>query len=124
ELLDAATRAAAAYQGALGFLRPVHPRWRPPVLTCSATTGAGVAEVWAAVERYRQALSAAGDLAARRAGQARAWMWSEVSETVLARLRAHPEVAGQLAELEAAVMAGTVTPAAAARRLVRAFLGH
>ena len=94
------------------------------MLTCSATTGAGVAEVWAAVERYRETLSAAGDLAARRAAQARAWMWSEVSETVLARLRAHPDVAGRLAELEAAVTAGTITPAAAARRLVRAFLGH
>jgi LAO/AO transport system kinase len=124
ELLDAATRAAAAYQGALGFLRPVHPHWRPPVLACSAVTGAGVAEVWAAVERYRDTLGAAGDLAARRAGQARAWMWSEVSETVLANLRAHPQVARQLPALEADVMAGRITPAAAARRLLQAFLGR
>jgi len=112
ELLDAATRAAAAYQGALGFLRPVHPRWRPTVLACSAVTGVGVAEMWAA-----------GDLAIRRAGQARAWMWSEVSETVLATFRAHPDVARLLPDLEAAVMAGRITPAAAARRLLQAFLG-
>jgi len=123
ELADAATRAAAAYRGALQFLRPVNPRWRPPVLSCSSLSGAGVPEVWAAVERYRDTMSAAGDLAARRAAQARAWMWSEVSETVLSALRAHPEVARQLAGLEADVMAGRTTPATAARGLLQAFLG-
>jgi len=123
ELLDAATRAAAAYRGALQFLRPASPRWQPPVLACSAVTGSGVAEVWAEVARHREILTDSGDLAAKRAAQARAWMWSEVSETVLARLRTHPDVAGQLAGLEAAVMEGRMTPAAAARRLLQAFLG-
>ncbi len=127
DLAEAATRAAAAYQGALQFLRPVNPRWRPPVLSCSSVSGAGVPEIWAAVERYRETLSGGstgGDLAAKRAAQARAWMWSEVSETVLAALRAHPQVARELADLEAAVMAGRTTPAAAARRLLAAFLGR
>jgi len=123
ELADAAIRAAAAYQGALQFLRPVNPRWRPPVLSCSSVSGAGVTEVWAAVVRYQDTMSAAGDLAAKRAAQARAWMWSEVSETVLSALRAHPEVARQLADLETAVMAGRTTPATAARSLLQAFLG-
>jgi LAO/AO transport system kinase len=123
DLLDAATNATAAYQGALQFLRPANPRWRPLVLSCSAVTGTGVPEVWAAVIRYRETLTAAGDLAAKRAAQARAWMWSEVSETVLVRLRAHPDVAEQLTGLEAAVMEGRTTPAAAARRLLQAFLG-
>jgi len=123
DLADAAARAAAAYHGALQFLRPVNPRWRPPVLSCSSVSGAGVAEVWAAVVRYQDTMSAAGDLAAKRATQARAWMWSEVSETVLSALRAHPEVARQLTDLEAAVMAGRTTPAMAARSLLQAFLG-
>jgi len=124
DLAEAATRAAAQYQGALQFLRPVSPRWRPPVLRCSALTGEGIADVWAAAERYRETLQASGDLTARRAAQARAWMWSEISETVLAALRAHPEVRRQIADLEAAVTAGRTSPAAAARRLLQAFLGE
>lgn len=122
ELADAAIRATAAYQGALQFLRPANPRWRPPVLKCSALTGVGVPEVWAAVTRYRDTMTAAGDLTAKRAGQARAWMWSEVSESVHSALRVHPDVARQLAGLESAVMDGRTTPAAAARRLLQAFL--
>ena len=41
--------------------------WRPPVLTCSAQTGAGLDEVWAAVERHRATLEASGR-AGRRSG--------------------------------------------------------
>jgi len=121
-LADAATRATAAYRGALQFLRPAHARWRPPVLACSAVTGAGVPEVWAEVTRYREVMTAGGGLTAKRAAQASAWMWNEVSESVLDALRAHPDVARQLPGLEAAVMAGRTTPAAAARRLLQAFL--
>jgi LAO/AO transport system kinase len=51
-------------------------------------------------------------------------MWSEISETVLAALRAHPDVRRQIADLEAAVAAGRTSPAAAARRLLQAFLGE
>ena len=141
ELEAAARRAAAEYQGALGFLRPPSPAWRPPVLLCSAATGAGIAEVWDAVERFRAALSGSGAegggaagggaagggaagggaLAAKRAEQARTWMWREVSETLVAALSARPEVARQLAGLEDRVRAGTITPAAAAARLLEAF---
>ena len=136
ELEAAAGRAVAEYQGALGFLRPPNPAWRPPVLLCSAATGAGIAEVWEAVERFRAAMGdggaegsgaedggaeGGGALAAKRAEQARAWMWSEVSETLVAALSARPEVARQLAGLEDQVRAGTITPAAAAARLLEAF---
>ena len=129
ELEAAAGRAAAEYQGALGFLRPPSPAWRPPVLLCSATTGAGVAEVWDAAGRFRAAMGdggaqGGGALAAKRAEQARAWMWSEVSETLVAALSARPEVARQLAGLEDQVRAGTITPAAAAARLLEAFRGR
>jgi len=57
ELEAAAARAAAEYQGALGLLRPgrgdgtASPDWRPPVLQCSAVTGSGIPEVWAAAAK-------------------------------------------------------------------------
>ncbi len=50
-------------------------------------------------------------------------MWREVSETLVAALSARPEVARQLAGLEDQVRAGTITPAAAAARLLEAFRG-
>ena len=123
DLAAAATRAAAEYRGALGLLRPATGSWRTPVLTCSALTGRGIAEVWETCGRFRETATANGELAAKRARQARAWMWSEVTETLVASLRGHPGVARRLGRLERQVMAGKLPPATAARRLLEAFLG-
>jgi LAO/AO transport system kinase len=122
ELAAAAGRAAAEYANAIKLLQPGTGDWQPPVLTCSARTGTGIAEIWDEVGRFRAAFGPSGAIAEKRARQARAWMWNGVSENLLARLKAHPQVAARIADLEAGVMAGTLTPAAAARALLQAFL--
>ena len=96
DLAAAAGRMAADYHAALGLLRPASPNWSPPVLTCSALVGDGIGAVWGAVEDHHAALAPGGEIAARRATQARAWMWSEVGR-------------------------GEITPHAAARELLAAF---
>jgi len=124
DLAAAAERAAAEYHAALGLLRAPNPDWRPPVLRCSALTGAGVAEVWETVQAHRRVMEASGARAARRAAQAGAWMWSEIRDGLLRRFKAHPGVAGELDSLEAEVRAGRTTPTAAARRLIGLFQGE
>ena len=57
-----------------------------------------------------------------RAAQSVAWMWSEVTDTLLDRLRAHPGVRDLLHELEASVSAGTTSPTAAAHDVLERFL--
>ena len=74
ELTAAAARAAADYRRALQLIMPHSPNWRTPVKLASALTGKGIADVWHSVEQYRAALTASGELAARRAEQARAWL--------------------------------------------------
>ena len=44
-----AKAAAAEYRAALHILTPRSPNWTPPVVTYSALTGDGVAELWAQV---------------------------------------------------------------------------
>ena len=123
ELLAAARRSAADYQHALRMLRSPTAGWTPEVTTCSALNGAGVAGIWDTVERFRAAVGEKG-IARRRAEQARAWMWSEVGETLLLELRKHPEVRKLVAGLEREVEAGRATPAAAARRMLESFHGR
>ncbi len=123
ELEAAAGRAAAEYASAVRLLPPGHEGWQPPVLTCSAKTGKGIAEVWAEITRFRETFGPSGAIADKRARQAQAWMWNEISETLMARFKAHPEVAGQSTALGAKVQAGLLTPAAAARALMAGFLG-
>ncbi|HUL09675.1 MAG TPA: methylmalonyl Co-A mutase-associated GTPase MeaB [Candidatus Acidoferrum sp.] len=124
ELAAAAGRTAADYQHALRLLRAPTPGWTPEVRQCSALSGAGIAEVWQSVERFRQALSADGRLQRRRSEQAKAALHAELSESLLAALRRNPSVARRLAELEKGVAAGRLSPAAAADAVAAEFLGE
>jgi LAO/AO transport system kinase len=57
--------------------------WRPPVVLASASTGAGVQDVWAAIERHRACLEEDDRLAAARARR----LALEVSSLATERLR-------------------------------------
>ncbi|MEU8176799.1 methylmalonyl Co-A mutase-associated GTPase MeaB [Microbispora hainanensis] len=107
----AARRAARELSGALRLLRS-----DTPVLTCSGLTGAGLEELWAHVVRHQEG----ADLAARRSRQQVEWTWALVRERLLAMLRdATAEIAPGI---ERQVLAGTLTPALAADRILAAFL--
>lgn len=123
DLKATAKRSASDYQHALRMLRSPTVGWTPEVTTSSAQTGEGVAEIWQVVEHFNKAVGEKG-IARRRAEQARAWMWNEVGETLLAELRRHPEVRKLVSGLERDVEAGRATPAAAARRMLQAFHGR
>jgi LAO/AO transport system kinase len=118
EMAAAARRAATEYGRALHYLRPKHAGWRPPVVSTSALTGAGIDEVWAAVLACHGTLEETGALPARREAQTRAWFWSELTDQVLDRFRSDPSVARLLPRLEDEVAAGRTSPSAAARKLV------
>jgi GTPase len=123
-LLDHARRAAADYANALRLIRPAHAEWPVAVRAVSALTGSGIDAVWDAVARFRAALEGSGAWARRRAEQARAALWAEIEDGLVARFRAAPQVAARLDEMERAAMDGRRTPAAAARLLLAAFLGE
>ena len=112
----AARAAAAAYGAALHILTPRFPEWQPPVVTCSAATGEGIAELWERVLDHRRTLSGTGAFAARRREQQVKWMWALVEDGIRARLA---EGAARVPELEAAVAAGTLAPALAAAEILR-----
>jgi GTPase len=123
ELADAARQASADIRAALHLLRPHHPELTPEALLVSAVTGDGIAEVWDAVQRAHATLRDSGALERLRAEQARAWLWSEVTATLLHRVRHDPGVQARLDEVEAAVAAGTLSPGVAAARLLDGFAG-
>jgi LAO/AO transport system kinase len=113
-----ANQAAADYRGALHILTPRSEHWQPPVLTYSALTGAGIAELWQNILDHRSATSASGEFAARRREQQVKWMWSMLEQRMLARLRADSSVRAKVKKLEAEVADGRVTPAVAAEQIV------
>ena len=114
----AAQLAAAQMRSALSMLHPTSANWQPPVITLSATRKDGLAEFWQLIEKFRDTLGASGEFAERRRRQALAWMWQLVDSGLREGFRRHPAVRDTLSATAAAVEAGTMTPAAAARHLL------
>ncbi len=121
DLLPAAQRTASDYANALRLMHPLHHAWKTEVLQCSALHERGIREIWNKVIAFDRQMTASGELPAKRRDQARAWLWRELSDSLLEALKAHPGVAEQLAVLEARVIAGKTTPGAAARDLLARF---
>ena len=121
DLASAAERARADYAQALHLLSPASADWTPPVIKCSAVSGEGIGDIWAAVERFQGAADKSGALLARRAEQAAAWMWDEVTAALVDRLTEAPSVQRLAGKMEKAVRAGERTPADAAGAILDAF---
>jgi LAO/AO transport system kinase len=112
-----AKAAAAEYRAALHILSPRSPNWSPPVVTYSALTGNGIAELWATVLDQRQRLTASGELAARRGEQQVKWMWEMLEERLFAPLRSDRTLKTALPRIEAQVAGGRLAPNAAVEEI-------
>jgi LAO/AO transport system kinase len=120
--IERARVAAAEYRAALNILKPQSETWSPPVLTCSALTGQGIADLWAQVIGHRDKTVATGEHGERRRAQQVKWMWTMLEERMTARLRSDPAVRSRLKQVEAAVAAGTLAPTLAVEEIA-ALLG-
>jgi len=124
DLKPAALRAVADYRHALRLLRPAAEAEAAEVAAVSALEGQGIDALWRTVERRLLALRAAGEIDRRRAGQAKAHLWSEIGEGLMELFKADAKVVAKLAKLEAQVASGALTPTAAAQAALRAFRGR
>ena len=116
-----AARARGEYEAALHLFPASASGWHAPVVTCSAITPSGVAEIWALVLDHRARMEANGHLASRRRAQSVAWMLELVRADLDIAFRTHTRVADALPALEAAVAEGRTTAFAAARHLLALF---
>jgi LAO/AO transport system kinase len=114
-----ANQTASDYGAALHFMQARTPSWTPRIQSCSALHNQGVAEVWQTAQEFRSALTDSGELLTLRAQQARAWMWSETAEALIADLKNHATVKALVPELERAVLAGELPAIVAAQTLIK-----
>jgi LAO/AO transport system kinase len=121
---QAAAEARREYERALQLFPPTESGWQPPVLTCSALTGAGVDDVWEAVTAYQDHTQASGFFAAQRRRQARYWMHQTIEQRLREDFFGSESVQAVLSELEEAVEAGEMSSFAAAETLLRRYQGR
>ncbi len=124
EMAVAAQHAGSNFRYALHLLHPRTRGWQVPVKTCSSITGEGIEEAWREIEHFMDTIQKSGELVSRRANQAREWMWSETSDSLLSALRNDQRVRQLIPALEQAVTRGSLPPGNAAARLLAAFLGN
>jgi len=116
-----ALAAQAEYQQALHYLTARSDGWTTRVLTCSALTGEGIANIWEMMQEFQQLAVNSGQFDARRREQARAWLRATVEETLYARFYQHPAVRKMLSTLDEAVSHRQIPIAIAAQQLLAVF---
>lgn len=105
-------------EGALSLLAPHDGGWKPPVVTCSAREGDGIARIWQTVLDHRARMIAAGEFERKRKRQAREAMYTTIRGALSDRFFSNPEVRARLPQLEKEVMEGRISAYGAARELV------
>ena len=115
-----AKAAAGEYRAALHILTPRSPTWAPPVVTYSALTEDGIAQLWDQVLAHRQQLSSSGEFSARRREQQVKWMWTMLEDRFHMRLHGNAKLKSRLPAIEKAVAEGTLSPALAVDEIATA----
>lgn len=114
-----ANQARAHYLNATHLLPPKASGWAPKVLVCSSHDGTGIAGVWTTIEEYRSRISANGFFDDNRRRQAQYWLRESLQAGLHAAFYGHPAVRQRLEVLEQDVLAGRISPFAAAEDVLR-----
>lgn len=120
ESLNLAEQTRLHYQNALQLLRHA-AYWTPKVMTCSARENLAIDDVWQMICDFRSAATEHDDLNsfhAKRAQQNTAWMHHLLHEMLELELKQNPAVHNEIPLLEQQVVAGTITPFTAAKKLM------
>ncbi|HEY9869952.1 MAG TPA: methylmalonyl Co-A mutase-associated GTPase MeaB [Candidatus Obscuribacterales bacterium] len=99
-------------------------RWKPPVLVATAETGAGVEEVWQAIQAHKRHLAETGLLEERRKAKVQAELEELVAEMARSNVKESLDKAPHLQELLTQVVSRQVDPHTAAEELVRELFGN
>ena len=116
-----AEQSVTDYMKALAFMHPRAANWEVPVMACSALQGEQTEEIWGLILKYQKSQQTDNQIEKNRAEQARNWMWNEIRNGLVERLKADSTVAKKAAELEQAVTNNTLSPTTAADELMDLF---
>src|SRR5690554_1198616 len=87
---EKAQMARRQYVNALHLFPPKESKWVPGVLTCSALTKTGIAEIWDTILEYKKLVADNGYFNQKRQEQASYWMHETIEEYVRRSFYQHP----------------------------------
>jgi LAO/AO transport system kinase len=116
--VKSANQARAHYFNAVHLLPPKPGGWSPQVLTCSAQEGVGIDRLWDTVQDYRKKMEANGYWRENRQKQAYYWLQEALQTGLQEYFSGHKNAQATLKKLEPEVLAGRMSPFAAARAVL------
>jgi LAO/AO transport system kinase len=114
-----AQHARSEYNSALHLFPARADAWMPRVLTCSATEGEGIQEAWEMITAYEEWAKNRNTFQQRRAEQNVHWMKESVQFLFHEKLFLDPARKMEWASLEEQVRSGTLSPFAAADKILQ-----
>lgn len=97
--------------------------WMPKVVTCSALTKDGIAEVWQTVEEFLSLTKANGHFEDKRREQNQYWMLETINERLSSHFYDNPAIMPELEAKKRAVRQNELSPFAAAQLLLEKYFG-
>lgn len=116
-----ANLAKTEFNRALHLFPPKKSGWMPKVLTCSALTHDGIAEVWETIQEFLSVTKTNGYFDDKRHEQNQYWMLETVNEQLKDRFYHNPIVAAELENMKEAVRKNELSPFAAAQSLLEKY---
>ncbi|MCU0418212.1 MAG: methylmalonyl Co-A mutase-associated GTPase MeaB [Cyclobacteriaceae bacterium] len=98
--------------------------WKVPVLTTSALTGEGIADVWQQAEHYRAHTQRSGFFDLQREHQAEAWFAEAVQRLIYEQINRSANLKQQQEQMNALVKSKKLSAPSAARQLMKNVYPH
>ena len=116
-----ARQAQVFYKNALHLLPQSNSQWTPQVLTCSALSKRGIADIWHLILDYQNFTLSNNFFYENRKAQSRYWLTESIESNLKKRFLADPSVSTAFEGIERAVLEGKLSPFLAAERLLDVF---
>jgi LAO/AO transport system kinase len=110
ENITKAMRAKSEYSNALHLFPPSESGWVPLVLTCSAKTNSGIAEIWDVILQYMELARQNGFFEKKRLEQSLYWMYETINQNLKDSFYHDRRIQKLLKMYEKKVLAGETTP--------------
>jgi len=116
-----AENARIEYLNALHLFPPHESGWIPKVVSCSATYNIGMDKIWKTIETYFAEIEEF--ILLKRKEQAKYWMYETINESLRANFYTNKNIKELISTTESKVMAGEISPFAAANLLLEKYKG-
>lgn len=115
--LRLAKKTVREYRQLLHFLQPASPGWTSTALPVSSIKNTGLEEVWEMIILFKETMVGEGFWDERRQSQTRDWFRSMINDRLIDTFFAEPGRKEKVAELEKALVEGSLTVTSAVDRL-------